>query len=84
MFKAIPRPTVGSDRVVTSKSPATPLTTRQSALLAVFQPADAAHLVRQWRTRLPAGGEYDLALGILAAADHNLAVGTLAAANDRD
>ena len=60
------------------------LTATAAALFGSGQPADAAQLVRQWRTRLPAGGEYDLALGILAAADHDLAVGTLAAANDVD
>ena len=36
MFNAIPRPIGWSDCPVTSRAPATPLTTRQSALLAVF------------------------------------------------
>ncbi len=44
------------------------LTATSAALYGSGHHREAAQLVRRWRARLPGGGEYDLALGILAAA----------------
>ncbi len=56
------------------------LTATAAALLGSGQREEAAELVRKWKARLPAGGEYDLAIGILAAADREGPLGTVAAA----
>ena len=60
------------------------LTATSAALYGSGNRREASQLVRKWRARLPAGGEYDLALGILAAADHDLGLRTLAEAKHVD
>jgi hypothetical protein len=47
------------------------VTATAASLLGSGQREAASQLVRKWRRQLPAG-EYDLALGILAAADHDV------------
>jgi len=44
------------------------LTATSAALYGSGHHREASQLVRRWRARIPGGGEYDLALGILAAA----------------
>lgn len=60
------------------------LTATSAALYGSGDRLEASELVRKWRPRVPTGGEYDLALGILEAADHDLALGVLAAADSVD
>jgi hypothetical protein len=56
------------------------LTATAASLFGSGKRAEASQLVRKWKPRLPAG-EYDLALGILAAADRDAAPESLVAAD---